>query len=603
MGFKMIIAGFLVGARRPSACGSVVACAGRLRYATGRLDRTDAMSYRDTWGGPGSAATTDRGTMIAWRQRWNVLMETLFSESAKKKWLLPVIAIVLLITSILNSICFKKMTNKMPNYPFFLMEVATVMYIPVCMVVVYVLKWTNNFDPSNYEFPKRKFAVIALLDGAGGLFTLFGGVHTKGTTQMLLGQGSIPVTMALSFSFLHTRYEWMQYCGALVILSGVFVVLSPKLFGPPDSGVEMGSDLVLFNIIFFLSCIPNSLSNVYKEHAFKDWAKIDPWYTMLWVGWFQTIISLLFLPFNSLSFLGSSALPLNELPSAIRDGFKCALGVNSVVSHCYYATPFPGEMPCDTCEGAWKTLTVYAVINIAFNLMTLLMLKEGSASLLIILMTLRLPLGNMAFYMPFVMGNDAQPFDFHDISGLVVILMGLVIYRYQRAPESEDPDAPYVVTSTYLIMPGVSEPIVNQVQRRPVNMRRSSEGIRGQLYTRLGMKPSQHYADPRDIEYGSPEKSVLLDESASSSQQRRPYGSIRMSPHANVGKASVPIGVSPVARSAPLYQALMARSAGSQGAATPLQGTSLLRNQVQSDDSDDDEYTDEEEQSGQPEAR
>lgn len=55
-----------------------------------------------------------------------------------------------------------------------------------------------------------------------------------------------------------------------MILSGVFVVLSPKFFGAESAVSSRGKDSLIFNSIYFLANIPQSLSSVYKEIAFKD---------------------------------------------------------------------------------------------------------------------------------------------------------------------------------------------------------------------------------------------------------------------------------------------------------------------------------------------
>lgn len=75
-------------------------------------------------------------------------------------------------------------------------------------------------------------------------------------------------SILIRLSTAYPRYDWMQCIGALVIMSGVFVVLSPKFFSA--SSVSGGTDLLIFNVIFFLANIPQSLSSVYKEVAFKD---------------------------------------------------------------------------------------------------------------------------------------------------------------------------------------------------------------------------------------------------------------------------------------------------------------------------------------------
>ncbi|KAJ8907355.1 hypothetical protein NDN08_007469 [Rhodosorus marinus] len=466
-------------------------------------------------------------------------------ESTLKKLLLPLYSILLLISATGNSICFKKMTNAMPNYPFFLMQASTVVYIPTFAIVVEIIRRTTGLNEETLNFPQHKFALMALFDVVSGVMTLFGGVYTKGTTQMLLLQGAIPITMISSVLLLRSKYDWMQCIGALVIMSGVFVVLSPKFFSS-GSGVSAGTDLLVFNVIFFLANIPQSLSSVYKEVAFKDTENLDIYYTQLWIAVYQLLMGFVVLPVNALPLLGPVRLPLSQLGAALKGGFNCFRGIDSLVSNCYTTTPIPGLKPCDSCAGAWYVVMQYMFFNFHYNLFAILLIKEGSAALLIIIMTLRLPLGNFAFYMPFIMGEAVQPFNPHDISGLLVILLGLVIYRIQRSPESEQSNAPFVITSVVTLGPGVKEPITSQVQR--VNLHRKVESIRGHLYTRLGLPPAPNYVPPDDADGHLPEKFLANSPSEQYNQRSALNASLNNSPV---------FGVSPVARSAPFYVDLL----------------------------------------------
>jgi len=456
------------------------------------------------------------------------------------------------------------------------MQISTVVYVPLCYTVVNLLVHSAKIDGKAMEAPKYKFAIIALLDGLTGLFTLFGGVYTAGTTQMLLMQGAIPITMVLSILILKTRVEFMQFAGAAVILAGVFVVMAPKIFATPDRAfvAERSGDVFLFNVIFFLGNIPSGLGNVYKEGAFKQHENLDVWFVMMWTATFQTMLQWMMLPFNSLSFLGDQAIPMNELWSAWVNGARCFVGINTVVHDCYVRDPIFGMQPCDSCGGSWFIICQYLVANIGFNMFSIMLIKEGSAALYIIIMTLRLPLGNIAFYMPWIMGDEAQDFNSHDISGLVVILLGLVLYRIQRAPAEPESDAPYVLTSIVTFIPGVSEPVVNQIHRRDVSLKASSSHIRGQLYTRLGMPPSPSYRAPSETERERTASApVPVDEEAVlSSQPVRRRSSIYGSKPPTAGSSgrllarhTAPaggpmVGVSPIARSSPLYSMLYHRS-------------------------------------------
>ena len=57
-----------------------------------------------------------------------------------------------------------------------------------------------------------------------------------------------------------------------------------------------------------------------------------------------------------------------------------------------------------------------------------MIIKFGSSNLLYLALTLMVPLGNVAFTLPFVPGN--APLQVTDIVGLIVICLGLGCYRF-----------------------------------------------------------------------------------------------------------------------------------------------------------------------------
>jgi hypothetical protein len=60
----------------------------------------------------------------------------------------------------------------------------------------------------------------------------------------------------------------------------------------------------------------------------------------------------------------------------------------------------------------------------------ILILKFGSANILWLAMTIMVPLGNVAFALPFMPGN--MPLQLNDILALVIIMAGLFIYRFME---------------------------------------------------------------------------------------------------------------------------------------------------------------------------
>lgn len=135
-------------------------------------------------------------------------------------------AIGLLVSSVGNSIFFKKMTNHMTNYPYFLSQLTTIVYVPIFFgLVFYEKRFTNMITEDMMKFPKRKFFVMGTFDALSGIFMLFGGIHTSGSTQALLTNAVIPMTMILSYVILKTRYAKTQ----CKIVKPVFVSCHEKV--------------------------------------------------------------------------------------------------------------------------------------------------------------------------------------------------------------------------------------------------------------------------------------------------------------------------------------------------------------------------------------
>jgi hypothetical protein len=148
-----------------------------------------------------------------------------------------------------------------------------------------------------------------------------------------------------------------------------------------------------------------------------------------WVALFQTLATPILLPLTSVP--GFSDVPLNQVPAEFWNGAKCFVGINTYI----------GDR-CDT-RMVWLHVCVYLFINIFYNIFLLMVIKFGSASLLYISSALILPLANISFTMPWIMDEFPDSFkkyssslSVYDIVGLVVILVGLVLYRLM--PESDE---------------------------------------------------------------------------------------------------------------------------------------------------------------------
>lgn len=245
---------------------------------------------------------------------------------------------------------------------------------------------------------------------------IFSATYLPGPLLILLGQAAIPVSMVISKYLLSAKYNKFQYTGALVVAAGIVTVLAPAL-----AGGASGSNLALWSCVMIASTIPMALSSVYKEMALGA-QELDPIYLNGWIAVFQFLFSLILCVPSSLA--SDPPVPIPNLPQNLWDGLKCYTGVNS-------NTCTDGSDSCvkDNCfPAAPEFVTIYLFFNQLYNLLIILILKYGSANLLFMALTLMVPLGNVAFTLPFVPGN--APLRITDILGLVIICLGLATYRF-----------------------------------------------------------------------------------------------------------------------------------------------------------------------------
>jgi hypothetical protein len=162
-----------------------------------------------------------------------------------------------------------------------------------------------------------------------------------------------------------------------------------------------------------------TLSSIYKEMILSSPSNstdIDPIFLNGWVAFYQFLFSFpLAFPAGMTS---KPPIPPSELPSNIYDGIKCYLGDDTITTGCHP----------DECHTAPLYVNLFLVFNVGFNILIVYILKFGSANVLFMAGTVMVPVGNIAFALPFMPGS--MPLHDSDVAGLIVILTGLVTYRF-----------------------------------------------------------------------------------------------------------------------------------------------------------------------------
>ncbi|KAF0720314.1 Aste57867_403 [Aphanomyces stellatus] len=350
---------------------------------------------------------------------------------------LPLVFMALIVVGLGNKIFQKLQTIPMHNYPNFINLLCTFVYIPLSFAYILpMIKYGKAITLEQRAIPKRKFAIMGALDSVAGILQVFAATYLGGSLLILLGQAAIPVSMVISKFLLKSSYSWFQYTGALVVAVGILVVLGPSM---SESGGD-SHNVVVWSAVMIGSCIPMCLSSVYKEIALGE-AELDAVYLNGWIAVFQFLLSIpLAIP---AAMIGSPPVVPKDLPTNLYDGWLCYLGHNTITG---------GDHP-DDCKMAPLYVTIYMIFNVGYNLLIILMLKFGSANILWLAMTIMVPLGNVAFTFPFM--PEHKPLHTTDVIGLVVIMLGLFVYRFlediirARQARNEPADLKETLMSSY----------------------------------------------------------------------------------------------------------------------------------------------------------
>jgi len=392
---------------------------------------------------------------------------------------------VLYVTSgVVNSIFLKKIMNSLTNYALFLNQVTNYGYIPIFgTAVLYEIFFTKLITKEQRDFPWWKFFVMGSLDAINGYFVVIGGIGTSGTMQQLLNQAIIPVTMVGSFIFLKERYSLIQIGGSLLIVGGVTLSLLPSL---TNSGGDSQQNIPFFNMFFLCQAIPFAASNLYKDIAFKS-VDMDVWYLQFWDVFYQSLIGTFLFPANTL-LPPPAKIIWSDIPSAMKNGGICLSGTDVITplnSNCGSSA----SNQCDACTHAWLILIIYMCINVIYNIFILLVIKHGSATILSIAQTIRLPLTSIAFSQKWIMGNQVEGFSNFTLYGLFIILAGLSAFRagslMKKRPEGEGEAGPVKIIPR--MGPGGTEIFAESSRSTPLILPKTTIQHRKQYLTRLGI--------------------------------------------------------------------------------------------------------------------
>ena len=332
---------------------------------------------------------------------------------------LAIAFVLMLVFQLGNKIFGKLSTYPLYNYPLFMNLLTTVVYLPICFAYIIPVCYFSKdiITQEQLDIPKYKFFVMGAFDSLAGIMGIFAVNYIPSAGLIvLLQQSAIPISMAVSRLLLQARYTYAQYIGAGIVCFGIFVVLIPTLFAPSKAKEVGDTNEMMWIVILVLSCVPMCLSSVYKEKALGE-VDIDVVYLNGWVAVFQSLVAI------PLSFPTAtiSGMTYSQIIPNIIGGVKCMAGYNSILTS-------SGNHPADNCAMGPLYGWTFIAFNVIYNVLIIVVLKFGSANILFMSSTVIVPLSNVIFSLHFVPNH--KDMQIGDILGLLIILIGLIIYRF-----------------------------------------------------------------------------------------------------------------------------------------------------------------------------
>lgn len=392
----------------------------------------------------------------------------------KTNWRLWLVFLVLILSGVSNVVLAKMQAVPMYNYPTFLNVYANGMFVFIYFCYIFPVSyfgWFHNSIPASHltTMSKKPFMVMGLLDAMAGAMQVLATVYLPGTLIVLLPQVAIPLSMLASRFILREKFTQYQYLGAAIVMVGIVVVLFPVLtqqtapnfscqpidedqfcticqtetnqedceshrqddtpsfesvlqqkdgeFSCKWISKEEGPRLddwlkVVWSLIMLLSCVPMVLSTVYKQVALQ--VQLDPILINGWVSLFQLFSGLLFVV--PAGYASSPKVKVMDLPENWSQAINCLFSrTNSIRSGCHP----------DDCSEAALLVHLGLLSSVVYTVSMILVLKYGSASLLYLGLTVMVPLGHLVFSV-----HSSSETDMADITGLIVLVSGLILFRF-----------------------------------------------------------------------------------------------------------------------------------------------------------------------------
>mmetsp|Transcript_39503 Transcript_39503/g.156868 ORF Transcript_39503/g.156868 Transcript_39503/m.156868 type:complete len:435 (+) Transcript_39503:695-1999(+) len=322
----------------------------------------------------------------------------------------------------------------------------------------------GEINHQTYSYRSRT-ALVGLLDALAFCLAIVGGIYTKGTSQVLLQQAGLPLIALATGSWGKKRLEFLQIVGSLVIVIGMYAVITQAgVVGSTDTYTSPWNP-VLFNSLFVLSTVPATIANTLRQQILSEECNVDmmSWYA--WKSFAQLLFGFLLVPMNM--WTKSVSLPNGVIHRSLEapncGGLYRAFG--ALACRIYEASVQPTQYlhylpPCADCTDSGESLPLFIVFSLLQSFAALMLFCEAPAGVPYLTSVVRIPLVVGCFSLVAGEGLSGA-----EIPGFMLVMLGVLLFRAEFTPDSARFAAGFKYVSAPFLGPGVNEAFACQIER------------------------------------------------------------------------------------------------------------------------------------------
>ncbi|KAG2621075.1 protein CLT2, chloroplastic-like [Panicum virgatum] len=322
--------------------------------------------------------------------------------------------------AVANRVLYKLALVPLKAYPFFLAQLTTFGYVAVYFSILYARYRAGVVTRDMLALPKSRFVAIGLLEALGVASGMAAGAMLPGPAIPILSQSFLVWQLIFSALLLGRTYSARQIIGCLLVTSGVILAVASGA----NEGQFLSEVQLIWPALMIISSAFQAGASILKEAVFIDGAerlkgmRPDIFVVNSFGSGFQALFVFLLLPFLS----NLRGIKFAELPGYLNGGAECFLNV--------------GESPID-CGGAPFLPLLFIVVNMAFNISLLNLVKMSSAVVASLTSTSAVPISIYILSLPLPYIPHGAELGTSFIIGAVVLLVGLILYNLPQSSSKQ----------------------------------------------------------------------------------------------------------------------------------------------------------------------